>query len=196
MNKLPHLFIALLIWSTSLLADQQIPRGDTDDSNALAVEGRWRLVTDGIMGGVSRGRLERDIRDGKECLRLSGEVSLENNGGFIQATLDLDARYAAKAPTQDGITIQVYGNDHSYGLHLRTTDLWLPWQSYRARFVAPAQWTQVRLPFDRFQPYKTGKPLNVSRLRGMGVLAIGEAFEADICIGEVAFYSDFTTKAD
>ncbi len=34
-------------------------------------------------------RLETDLLDGKPCLRLRGDVRLENNGGFVQVALDL-----------------------------------------------------------------------------------------------------------
>jgi adhesin HecA-like repeat protein len=41
------------------------------------------------MGGISQATLRRDVVDGVACLRLTGDVRLENNGGFIQAALDL-----------------------------------------------------------------------------------------------------------
>ena len=50
---------------------------------------QWRLVTDAVMGGVSRGTISREIVDGREAIRMRGEVSTENNGGFLQITLDL-----------------------------------------------------------------------------------------------------------
>ena len=49
----------------------------------------WRPVTDQVMGGVSQARVTRTSLEGRSCLRLAGEVRLENNGGFIQAGLDL-----------------------------------------------------------------------------------------------------------
>jgi D-alanyl-D-alanine dipeptidase len=66
--------------------------------------------------------------------------------------------------------------------------LWLPWQSYRATFQAPASWQTVQLPFAGFSPYKTGKALDLTKLERIGVLAIGRAFTADLCIGRVGFY--------
>ena len=50
---------------------------------------RWRLYTDGVMGGISQANIAFDVVDGRRCLRLSGDVSLENNGGFVQVALDL-----------------------------------------------------------------------------------------------------------
>ena len=44
---------------------------------------RWRFFTDGVMGGVSTGQAV--IADG--ALTITGDVSTDNNGGFIQARL-------------------------------------------------------------------------------------------------------------
>ena len=146
----------------------------------------WRMVTDGVMGGVSSGTLASI--DKRDCLRLQGDVRLENNGGFVQAALDIEKTAAADASAYTGIVIDVYGNNEAYNLHLRTDDLWLPWQSYRETFQAPASWQTVQLPFAEFSPYKTKKALDLSGLERIGVLAIGRAFTADLCIGRVAFY--------
>ena len=149
----------------------------------------WGAVTDTVMGGVSRARVGLEEVDGRRCLRLTGEVRLENSGGFVQAGLDLDPDDAPlDASGFTGVRLRVRGNGETYGLHLRTRDLWFPWQSYRASFTAPPAWTEVRLPFAAFTAYRTGKPLDSSRLARLGVFAIGRAFTADICVAEVALY--------
>lgn len=171
------------------MAEELLVIHDPPDAGTTAAPGvQWRLITDNVMGGVSRGTLDQDTVDSRHCTRLRGEVSLVNNGGFIQAALDIADASAADAPAYNGIVIEVYGNNESYGLHLRTTNLWLPWQSYRAEFVAPAQWTTIKLPFDRFKPYKTRKTLDVSRLKRIGLFAIGREFTADIRVARVALY--------
>ncbi len=73
-------------------------------------------------------------------------------------------------------------------MHLRTTAARLPWQSYRASFQAPARWQTVRLPFSRFEPYRINTPLDVSQVRRIGLVAIGRAFSADLCLGRLALY--------
>ena len=148
----------------------------------------WRLVTDNVMGGVSHGVLRRVQVDGKECIRLSGEVSTANNGGFIQMALDIDNPVAMKATAYDGIRVNVYGNAEQYNMHLRTQDLRLPWQAYRKTFSATATWQQIDLPFNSFMPYKTTARLNVDRLKRIGIVAIGREFSADICVGSLGFY--------
>ncbi|WP_294536153.1 CIA30 family protein [uncultured Rhodoblastus sp.] len=155
----------------------------------LAVTGsHWRLFTDRVMGGVSSGTMVRDVVDGRPAIRMRGEVSLENNGGFVQMALDLSPEGGAvDASGWSGIELDVYGNGEEYGLHLRTDALTRPWQSYRQIFAASGEWRTVQLPFDRFLPYRTDVPLEPRRLRRLGVVAIGRAFAADLALGGLRF---------
>jgi len=134
--------------------------------------------------------MRREVVRGREAIRMQGDVSLENNGGFLQIALDLapdgapiDARGWA------GIEIDVIGNGESYNLHLRTADVIRPWQSYRAGFVAEPEWRTRRLPFAEFEPHRIDAPLDRSTLRRIGIVAIGRAFHADIAIGGVRFHA-------
>ena len=45
---------------------------------------RWKFITDQVMGGVSTGNLEFRNEANKNFARMTGMVSLENKGGFIQ----------------------------------------------------------------------------------------------------------------
>ena len=147
----------------------------------------WRLVTDGVMGGVSRGTMTTEEIGGRTCTALRGRVSTENNGGFIQIALDLEGPLRT-AEEYDGIQLDVLGNGETYNVHLRTSDLWLPWQSYRASFETSAEWSTLYLPFSSFEPYRTGARLRLERLRRIGVVAIGREFDADVCLSGVALY--------
>ena len=181
--------LLFLLGGSAVMADDLLIIDDRHTGNLDSTLGTsWRMVTDGVMGGVSSGTLTLASMDKRDCLRLQGDVRLENNGGFVQAALDIGKTAAADASAYTGIVMDVYGNDEAYNLHLRTADLWLPWQSYRATFQAPASWQTVQLPFAGFSPYKTGKALDLTELERIGVLAIGRAFSADLCIGRVGFY--------
>ena len=148
----------------------------------------WRVMTDTVMGGVSDGRIEPTVIAGRPCLRLSGAVSLENNGGFVQASLDLGASGALDASGYGGIELDVYGNDEGYNLHLRTADTRIVWQSYRASFHAGPRWQTVRLPFAAFQPYRISQPLDLKTLRRLGLVAIGREMRADLCVARIGLY--------
>lgn len=154
-----------------------------------AVGSHWELIGDGVMGGRSTGSMTRESLDGRPVLRLRGSVSLENNGGFVQIALNLapDGSNIDASPFS-GIEIDVAGNGERYGLHLRTADISRPWQSYRQGFVAADQLTAVRLPFAKFEAHRIDMPLDVTRVRRIGLVAIGRAFEADLSVAGVRFY--------
>lgn len=175
----------------TLMADETLIIDDRRNAGMQSTLGNnWRIVTDAVMGGVSSGELSAATIDNKACLRLQGDVSLENSGGFIQAALDVKGTDAADASGYAGLLLEVYGNDQEYNLHLRTDDVWLPWQSYRASFRAPGRWQTVRLPFDQFTGYRIGKKLDLEHLERIGLVAIGRAFTADLCVAEIRLYRD------
>lgn len=152
--------------------------------------GQWRLVTDQVMGGRSSGELIPDHYLGHNCLRMRGSVSTENNGGFVQLALNLAEGDEFDASRYTGLSMKVAGNGEQYNLHLRTSELWLPWQSYRADFIAEPKWREIRVPFSDFKPYRTRSRLNPAKLVRIGLVAIGRQFDADLCVGSVAFYQD------
>jgi hypothetical protein len=153
-----------------------------------AIGSPWRLVTDQVMGGVSKGSMFREVVAGRAAILMRGDVSLQNNGGFIQIALDLSPRGGvADASAWGGIELDVFGNGQEYGVHLRTDALARPWQSYRQAFIASAEWRTVQLPFDRFVPYRTEARLDTHRLLRIGLVAIGRAFSADLAVGGLRF---------
>lgn len=150
----------------------------------------WRGVSDRVMGGVSQQSLCVDEHYGRRCLRLCGDVRLDNNGGFIQMALDLDPHGGPiDATAFAGVRLVVLGNSQRYSVHLRTTDVERSWQSYRAHFQAEPQWQVIGLPFDSFVPHRLDAPLDTSALRRIGVVAIGRAFHADLCLATIELYT-------
>jgi hypothetical protein len=148
----------------------------------------WEFVSDTVMGGVSSGCILKETISGRKATRLTGNVSLENNGGFVQMAFDLnDDGSAFNASSFNAIELDVFGNDEIYDLRLRTTDLTRPWQSYRASFEAPPTWTSVAIPLTDFIPHKTDIQFDQCRLRRIGILAIGRVFKADVAVSSVRF---------
>ena len=90
----------------------------------------WVYFTDNVMGGVSTGDFVYINEDGENFYRMTGNVSTENNGGFIQ--------FATRVDNIDkglqGIKIKVRGNNEDYELHLRTKFTPAPWQYYSSKF--------------------------------------------------------------
>lgn len=149
--------------------------------------GQWQLVSDQVMGGVSAGKMLVTEKAGRKCLQLQGKVSTENNGGFLQLALDLNQGDTFDASAFTGIEIDVWGNNESYNLHLRTKNLWFPWQAYRASFIATPQWQTMKIPFTEFKGYKTSKRLNLRKFKRIGLVAIGKDYQADVCLGGIRF---------
>lgn len=117
---------------------------DAAESNA------WAAVNDNVMGGLSEGGL--DIRDG--VLRFSGNLSLENNGGFASV------RSQPADPglgEHHGILLKVRGDGRTYGFRLRTSAAFdgvsyqTPLETERDR------WIEIRLPFAAFEPVFRGR---------------------------------------
>ncbi|MGO4562615.1 CIA30 family protein [Rhizobiales bacterium 3FA27D7] len=156
-----------------------------------AIGSEWKLVTDTVMGGVSQGVMAREEVAGRSAIRMRGDVSLENNGGFVQASLDLSLTdHVVDASGWDGIAIDVFGNGEVYNVHLRTDYLERPWQSYRHDFTAYPDWRTVVLRFNAFVPYRTDIPLDTHRLKRVGLVAIGRAFHCDLALGGLKYIRD------
>lgn len=149
----------------------------------------WRAVSDRVMGGVSKVSITIDRIDGRNGLRLRGDIRIDNDGGFGQAALDLaPAGQTLDASSYDGIRFLALGNDERYALHLRTSDCVRPWQSYRAPFTAAPKWQLVTLPFTSFVPHRLMAPLDTGSIRRLGLVAIGRHFEADVMISDIGLF--------
>jgi hypothetical protein len=159
------------------------PASHPIDDRSGPAPAAWRFFTDGVMGGVSSGAITNEVVRGRPALCLRGRVRLENNGGFIQMALDV----VPPPGTWTGLELDLTGNDHAYGVHLRTTRLTAPWQAWRARVTVTPQWQTVRLPFAKFEPYRFGGTLEPGEIRRIGLVALGEAFDAELCVARAAW---------
>jgi len=162
---------------------------DLQDPLRASNGARWQLFSDAVMGGVSRGELQYGLLDGRLALRMTGTVSLENNGGFLQIAIDLaSGGGTVDASAWRGIAITVRGDGASYGAHLRSRDAQRPWQSYRALFVASSSWQRIELPFAEFSPHRLETPLDITQLRRLGLVAIGSQRAVDLAVAELSFF--------
>lgn len=167
---------------------------DFSTPHPLASNGaQWSYVADTVMGGVSRGTLTRQTVEGRQAARLRGQVSLENNGGFVQMALDIPFGSGPSAQPQGasgftGIALEAIGNGETYNVHLRTSDVTRPWQSYRQSFISGPSWETHRIAFTDFEPHRIDAALDVSKLRRLGILGIGRVFEVDVSIADIRFY--------
>lgn len=85
--------------------------------------GRWSIINDGVMGGLSWSQIaEQTNKDESYSLQFSGKVSLENNGGFASTTrpiTDEDRQILAKHKATK-IVLTTQGDGKHYQLRLKT----------------------------------------------------------------------------
>jgi hypothetical protein len=150
---------------------------------------QWKMFTDQVMGGVSTAEWNYETIDGRRCIQLRGDVSLANNGGFVQIALPLTRDgWPFDASLFKGVRIWARGNGEAYYIHLRSGDSRLPWQYYGAEFVADRSWQKFDIPFSDFVPEGLGAELRPDRLVRIAVVAIKKEFKADIAVARLEFY--------
>jgi len=175
-------FLFIMAFTLSLAADNLL----IDDFESQP-DARWRFLADTVMGGVSTGQVSFLSDNGTQYARMTGRVSVANNGGFIQMRTDLPA-----APPEEitGVRLIVRGNKQQYFVHLRTRGTVLPWQYYQAGFPVTRDWTEVRLPLEAFQA--SGRMLRsvpkAQSLKSVAVVAFGRDHDASIDVREIGFY--------
>jgi hypothetical protein len=141
------------------------------------------------MGGVSDATYQFKTIDGRRCLQLKGQVSLENQGGFVQVALSLEkSGRPFDASPYTGLRLNVRGNGETYYIHLRTPQASRPWFYYQASFVAPDQWKEVEIPFSQFVPDNFRTDLDTARLTRVAIVAAKKAFAADVAVSRIELY--------
>lgn len=151
------------------------------ESYTLTPEAGWSYLGDSVMGGVSTGAMRVSEERGRPVLGLSGQVSTENRGGFIQMRLSLPRPLPASA---QGIALTARGNGASYFVHLRSSATRLPWQFFQAGFLPGRDWTDHRLTWDAFAPKGQifGRKLRPETVTSIGIAAYGRDYTADLSL--------------
>lgn len=128
----------------------------------------WEAIDDRIMGGASQSRTELISNAG---MRFTGNVSLENNGGFASIRSEPSA-YDLSACK--GLKLRVRGDGKTYKISLRT-DVFFDGVSYQISFATAAgAWQEIVLPFADFIPTHHGiklttvAPMDTARVRTFG----------------------------
>lgn len=161
----------------------------TRDDGLSTFGSRWNLLSDRVMGGVSTARSRYDVVDGSRCLVMEGEVSLENNGGFIQVAHALQRNGRPfDAGGYRGIRLRVRGNDQPYYVHLRTAQSMLPWQYFSAPFRVESEWRLIDIPFDRFEPQALSASLDKTALVRIAIVGAKKEYAAEVAISRLEFY--------
>ena len=147
---------------------------------------QWRYVADDVMGGVSTGYVEYQIIEEDIIAVLKGNVSTENNGGFIQIRRDLKDINLENA---NSVKIVAKGNSQKYYIFLRTTGTILPWQYYASEFKVNENFNEFILPIKDFEKsgFLLAKKINPKKITSIGIVAFGRDHLAELYVKEIKF---------
>lgn len=127
----------------------------------------WTSVNDDVMGGVSKGGFSRSEQG---TLLFTGELSLENNGGFAsirmkQGELGLDGT--------SGIVVKARGDGRTYWVDLRSTDQ-MAASSYRAFLPTTAgEWKETTIPNQDFKLQAFGREIPIKSVNPATLASVG-----------------------
>ena len=131
---------------------------------------RFVCVNDTVMGGRSASRAQ-PLEGG--LLRFSGDLSLENNGGFTSLRSRV-ANYVIG--DSDGLEVRVRGDGRTYTFSLDVAGVPIPAGGYWQEFATQAGvWQTLRLPYEDFVPTSFGRalgglpPVTPDRIDGLSV---------------------------
>ena len=149
-------------------------------------ENEWTYIADNVMGGISDGRVEFNLVDSNVYVLLSGNVSTENNGGFIQIRRELKNIDLSKAKS---IRVYARGNNEKYYIFLRTTGTILPWQYYSHEFTVNEEYNEFIMPIKDFKKSGTllAKQVNPKKITSVAIVAYGRDHVAEIYVKELEF---------
>ncbi|MCV7420471.1 CIA30 family protein [Mycobacterium yunnanensis] len=128
---------------TTTAAPSDVVLTDLDDADAVTA---WTTINDPVMGGKSTSQ----VAFGGGGLTFSGNVSLENGGGFASARGPLDPNLGRRAAGATALHVHALGDGKTYLLKLGVAGQ--SW-SYVQRFPTVASVRQTYdLPLDGFEP--------------------------------------------
>ncbi len=129
----------------------------------------WRTLLDGVMGGLSQGRMARN----SNSLSFNGSVSLANNGGFSSLRSPFGAVDLSAYQT---LVIRARGEGQSFAVVLESDRRWYA-PYFKKSFRPTDDWQTFEIPLAEFDLYQVG--------RKIGSVPTEEALAATIRIGIV-----------
>ena len=113
----------------------------------------WRVVNDGVMGGVSKSSLVlTDTGHGQ----FSGHVSLANSGGFASIQLNTIIKLEEE---KKFIVLRVKGDGKRY--EFRLTNETSQSVSFVHQFATSGEWENIELAISEFYPQFRGRKLDI-----------------------------------
>lgn len=150
-----------------------------DFADPAALRG-WRVQDDGVMGGLSKGKIALDPAG---YAVFSGKVSLENNGGFSSVQCYFDP---VDVSTYRNAVIRLKGDGKNYRFIVQSAKDARHY--YTAEFPTTGDWEEIRIPLRSMVPVRRGDRLNLpdypgqtmAQARFMIANARAESFQLEI----------------
>ncbi|MHC4721530.1 MAG: methionine-R-sulfoxide reductase, partial [Planctomycetota bacterium] len=170
------------------LADTLVIDDFSPNTSNSAIRPEWVLISDQGKGAKN---MQIGPHQGRDTLHMTGDVSLENNGSFIQASTNLHpGGKTFDASSFAGIYLRAKGNGQSYAIHLQTGHTRGPRQYYQGRFQTDRTWQDIKIDFGSFKPVSVGGSLESRYLKTVAIATITKQTEADIYVDEIGFYKE------
>ncbi|MEN3322608.1 CIA30 family protein [Mariniflexile soesokkakense] len=118
----------------------------------------WKTINDVVMGGKSNSLFT--LNDAGFGV-FSGQVSLENNGGFSMVNYCFDTKNTSMY-TKVCLKIKGDGKTYQFRIKSHATDK----HSYIALFNTTSNWTTIEIPFSSMYPAFRGKTLDLPNYSG------------------------------
>ncbi|MBS4035361.1 MAG: CIA30 family protein [Ignavibacterium sp.] len=162
-----------LIIANIMFTSQQSGRNDVLlNASIMKTENRWRIVNDGVMGGLSSSKTI--VQDDK--IIFSGDVSLENNGGFASLRSPVKEYDFSKST---GVEIRIKTDGKRYSISMKETN-YFTGLFYTSTFETKKdEWITVKIPFDNFKLYYFGREVNSGK-----IIPLNNIKEVSLLIGD------------
>ena len=145
----------------------------------------WQGVTDQVMGGVSN----LAIRHADGVFYMSGNVSTDNNGGFVR----LSNRININSNDFKGIKFKAKGNNETYEIHVTLKGLKIPpWSYFSQAFDVNDDWQEYEIFFKDLKRSSgfSAAQMKAKNIRDLSIAGFGRDFKVDLAIKEISLISN------
>ena len=141
--------LSAILMITSIKQNQD---GYLLNSSIMKTENKWRIVNDGVMGGISSSKaINKDDK-----IIFTGNVSLENNGGFAS----LRHRFIKKKIADyKKVVIHLKGDGKRYQFRAKTNKE--DQQAYISYIETTGEWQTIEIMLSALEPTFRGRKLNM-----------------------------------
>jgi hypothetical protein len=150
-------FLSIIL--TAIIMNNSVQQNENNvliNASLMKTENKWRIVNDGVMGGLSSSNAL--VKEDK--IVFTGNVSLENNGGFASMRSPIKDYNFEK---HNGMEIKIKGDGKRYSISMKETTYFSGY-FYTSTFETKIdEWITVKIPFNQLKLYYFGKETNSSK---------------------------------